>query len=58
MPFTDEMPKFAVSPVMDINTPILTLSPPPFGWQAKTVNRLAVMIELRRMRFIMFLSNC
>ena len=58
MPLVDEMPKLAVSPVIDIKTPILTLSPPPPDWQANAVSRLAIMIELSRMRFIVFLSDC
>src|SRR5215217_7645507 len=51
MPLTDEMPKFAVVPVVDIKTPIRTLSPPlPCVWQA--LSKPAISIEAIRVRFI------
>ena len=55
MPLTDEMPKFAVEPVVDIKTPIRTLSPPPCCWQA--LSKLAITIEAIRMRFIQILTG-
>src|SRR6185295_3616987 len=55
MPLTDEMPKFAVVPVVDIKTPIRTLSLPPCCWQA--LSKLAITIEAIRMRFIQILTG-
>jgi len=55
MPLTDEMPKFAVDPVVDMKTPIRTLSPPFCVWQA--LSKLAITIEAIRMRFIQILTG-
>ena len=52
----DEMPKFAVEPVVDIKTPIRTLSPLlPCVWQA--LSKLAITNEAIRMRFIQILTG-
>jgi hypothetical protein len=55
MPLTEEMPKLAVSPVSDMNTPILTLSapdPPPPGWQANDKTNDAINPSEIRILFI------
>jgi hypothetical protein len=58
MPFVEEIPKLAVDPVNDINTPIRTLSAllPP-DWQAKDVNKLAKTTRLGMIRFIVSLTR-
>src|SRR5215216_1607188 len=56
IPLTEEIPKFAVVPVVDMKTPIRTLSPPlPCVWQA--LSKLAVTKEAIRMRFIQILTG-
>src|ERR1051325_11290229 len=56
MPLTDEMPKFAVVPVVDMKTPMRTLSPLlPCGLQA--LSKPAIRIEAIRMRFIQILTG-
>src|SRR5215217_8143301 len=56
IPLTDEIPKFAVEPVVDIKTPIRTLSPLlPCVWQA--LSKLAITNEAIRMRFIQILTG-
>src|SRR5260370_37181399 len=53
IPFVEEIPKLAVDPVNDINTPIRTLSAllPP-DWQAEDVNKLAKTTRPGKIRFI------
>ena len=56
MPLTEEMPKFAVEPVVDMKTPTRTLSPPPpCVWQA--LSKLSETNEATRMRFIQILTG-
>src|SRR6185369_16202681 len=56
IPLTDEMPKFAVEPLVDIKTPMRTLSPPPHcGLQAPS--KAETTIKAIRMRFIQILSG-
>ena len=56
IPLTEEIPKFAVEPVVDMKTPIRTLSPLlPAGWRA--LSKLAITIEAIRMRFIQILTG-
>src|SRR6185503_4806851 len=52
MPLTDEIPKFAVVPVVDIKTPMRTLSPDAAGLQANEKSRLPINIRLNEKRFI------
>jgi len=58
MPLVEEIPKLAVDPVNDINTPIRTLSAllPP-DWQAKDVNKLEKTTRPVKIRFIVFLTR-
>src|SRR5215212_165811 len=56
IPFTDEMPKFAVEPVVDINTPTRTLSPPP-PCELQALSKHAITNEAIRMRFIQILTG-
>src|SRR6185369_14469895 len=55
IPLTEEMPKFAVEPVVDIKTPMRTLLSPPCVLQA--LSKLAITIEAIRIRFIQILTG-